>query len=54
MIKFIFDPKFFNCIILFLYFINSARWVIEKNFGQAVYWFGAFVITFAVTFLMEK
>jgi len=48
------DPRFFNCLILVLYFLNALRWGFEKNIGQIVYWSGAFIITFAVTFLMEK
>lgn len=50
----ILDPKVFNYLILFLYLSNSIRWALEKNTGQIVYWCGAFIITFAVTFLMEK
>lgn len=48
------DPKLFNYLILTMYFLNTVRWAFERNVGQIVYWLGAFIITFAVTFLMEK
>ena len=54
MAKLLTDPAIFNYTILTLYVLNSARWAYERNLGQAVYWFGAFIITGAVTFLMDK
>lgn len=52
--KYITDPRFFNVVILILYFLNCCRWAYHGKTGEAVYWFGAFVITYAVTFLMNK
>jgi hypothetical protein len=47
------DPKVFSYVILVLYTLNSSRWLYARNYGQALYWFAAFLITFSVTFLME-
>ena len=46
------DPKIFSYVILVLYTLNSSRWVYARNWGQALYWFAAFLITFSVTFLV--
>jgi hypothetical protein len=48
------DPKFFNYLIMSLYFINSARWLIASNYGQFTYWAGAFIITYSVTFMVKQ
>jgi hypothetical protein len=47
------DPKIFSYVILVLYMLNSSRWLYARNYGQALYWFAAFLITFSVMFLME-
>lgn len=46
------DPKVFSYLILVLYTLNSTRWLFARNWGQALYWAAAFLITFSVTFLM--
>lgn len=47
------DPRFFPCVLLFLYICSSIRWFVAKDVGQGVYWIAAFLITFSVTFLMK-
>ena len=44
------DPKLFNYLLLALYALNALRWAIYGSWGDATYWFGALVITIAVTF----
>lgn len=46
------DPRLFSYVILVLYVCNSTRWVFAGNWGQALYWLAAFLITFSVTFMM--
>ncbi|ODA67645.1 hypothetical protein A7A08_01680 [Methyloligella halotolerans] len=43
------DPKAINCLLLCLYALNCARWAFAKEWGDALYWAGAFVITIGVT-----
>lgn len=52
--SYLLDPKFFNYLIMTLYLINSARWAIECNWGQFVYWIAAFALTFSISFMMGK
>ncbi len=33
------DPRMFSYLILVLYTLNSSRWLIARNYGQALYWF---------------
>ena len=47
------NPALFNYVILTLYCLNAARWAFESRWGEAVYWAGAFIITYSVTFLLE-
>lgn len=46
----IFDPRFFNFVILFLYACNVGRWLAEGKYPETWYWLGAFIITASVTF----
>ena len=43
------NPVWFNYLLMTLYVLNSANWLIAKNGPQALYWFAAFLITVAVT-----
>lgn len=43
------DPKLFNYVILCLYALNTARWVVEGKYADACYWMSAFAITATVT-----
>jgi hypothetical protein len=52
-LTFLLRPDIFSITILTLYLLNAARWAYERNLGQTVYWLGAFIITSAVTFLMN-
>lgn len=53
MLHWLFDPKVFNCVILFLYACSATRWFCAGKFGDGMYWVSAFMITFTVTFLMK-
>ena len=44
------DPRIFNYIVLSLYGASTARWLCAGKYWDALYWFGAFIITSAVTF----
>ena len=48
------DPKLFNYILLFLYFINCIRWGYAKSWGDSFYWFSAMCITISVTFGFKR
>ena len=50
---FVRDPRFFPCVILFLYACCSIRYFIVGDWGRGVYWIAAFLITLSVTFLMK-
>lgn len=43
------DPRLLNYILLGIYIVNSFRWLFNGSYADALYWFGAFVITTAVT-----
>lgn len=45
----LFDPKVFNYVILFLCLANSVRWALAGSWGDCLYWAAAFQITAAVT-----
>jgi len=47
------DPKFFNYLIMALYVLNSARWLMHGNYADVAYWLSAFAITATVTFGYE-
>ena len=47
------DPKFFNYLIMMLYFLNACRWAWNKNPADTCYWLSALAITATVTFLYK-
>ncbi len=49
----IFDPKFFNYVIMVLYALNALRWAYQKNVADMCYWLSALAITATVTFLYK-
>lgn len=49
--KLLLDPKIFNYVILFLYFLNTLRWAHARSLADVCYWISAFCITATVTFL---
>lgn len=51
--KWLFDPRIFNYIILGLYLVNAARWALARSLGDTCYWLSAFAITFTITFLYK-
>jgi hypothetical protein len=53
MLRFLFDPKVFNYLILVLYALNAGRWALDGKWGDVAYWLGAFWITASVTFLLK-
>jgi hypothetical protein len=48
--QYITDPKFFNYLIMTLYLMNCARWLVHGNYADVCYWLSAFAITATVTF----
>jgi len=50
MIKYLFDPKVFNYVIMFLYGLNVARWAFAGKIADVCYWLSALAITATVTF----
>lgn len=49
-VSYLFDPKFFNYLIMFLYLVNALRWLSVKGYGDFFYWISALAITASVTF----
>jgi hypothetical protein len=48
------DPKIFNYVIMLLYGLNIARWLIAGSMADAMYWTGALWITATVTFGYDR
>ncbi len=46
------SPRFIPSVLIVLDVLGAARWAIARNYGQALYWFSAATITYAVTFMM--
>lgn len=46
----LFNPLIFNNIILTLYALNILWWASQRKWADASYWFGAFWITYTVTY----
>ncbi|HLY06145.1 MAG TPA: hypothetical protein VKR31_10385 [Rhizomicrobium sp.] len=53
-IRFLFDPRVFNWIIMSLYACAVLRWLIAWKPYNAGYWFGALCITVCVTWGYQK
>lgn len=49
--RLLFDPKFFNYLIMVLYFLNAVRWLVAGKIPDVCYWLSALAITATVTFL---
>ena len=49
---FVTSPKFLPSVLILLDVGSAARWAAERNAGQAIYWFSAATLTYAVTFMM--
>lgn len=47
------DPKFFNYVIMVLYFLNAIHWAFAKSIGDVCYWLSALAITATVTWLYK-
>lgn len=52
--KFLADPRLFNFVIMTLYACAASRWLIAGKYTNSLYWFGALIITLAVTFGYQK
>ena len=50
MLQTIFEPRFFNFLIMSLYACAVLWWACHGKFWDAGYWCAAFAITFVVTF----
>lgn len=50
----IFDPRFFNVLIVFMFVAAAVRWAFERNWAQATYWLAAAVLNVAVTCMGVK
>jgi len=51
--KLFLDPKFFNYVIMALYFLNAIRWLFARRLADVCYWLSALAITATVTFLYK-
>lgn len=51
--KWITDPRLFNIVILILFGITTLRWACAGNLKQTLYFGGAFVLNYAITFLPD-
>jgi len=51
--NFIFDPRFFNAVIIAMFVAAAIRWAFERNWAQATYWGAAAVLNAAVTVGMK-
>ena len=49
-LRLLLDPRIFNFVIMSLYAVNCLNYAFRGNNMDALYWFGAFVITASVTF----
>ena len=47
--KYLFDPKIFNYVIMSMYVLNASRWAWFGSYGDMCYWLSAFAITASVT-----
>jgi hypothetical protein len=52
--RLLFDPAFFNYVIMGLYAANIAWWGWQGSYANAAYWGGALWITGAVTWGLNK
>lgn len=48
--RFIFDPRIFNFVIMGLYMLNAGRWAFARSWADCCYWLSALCITATVTF----
>lgn len=54
MIDILLDPRFINFIVLVLFFLCTIRWLVEGEWGHAVYWGSAFALNCVVTFKYQN
>lgn len=54
MFDFLFNPKIFNYLIMFLYVANAAWWLFHGSKADMFYWLSAFAITATVTFGYQR
>jgi hypothetical protein len=47
--RFLFDPKIVNYVIMGLYALNAGRWALHGNWVDMCYWVSALGITATVT-----
>ena len=47
---FLFDPRFFNFVIMALYTMSAVRWAFAGRYADMCYWLSALAITATVTF----
>lgn len=51
--KFLSDPRLFNILILVLFACATVRWAFAGSLKQSLYWGGALILNYAVTFLHD-
>lgn len=47
--KYLFDPKVFNYLIMILYGLNAGNWALHRSWADMCYWLSALAITATVT-----
>lgn len=50
----LFEPQFFNWLIVGMFVAAAVRWAFESNWAQSTYWLAAAVLNVAVTFMAAK
>jgi hypothetical protein len=51
--KYLSDPRLFNIVILVLFALATIRWAFAGSLKQSLYWGGAFILNYAITFLKD-
>lgn len=52
--SFIFDPRFFNALIIFMFLTAAVRWACAGNWLQVVYWVSGAALNAVVTMMPCK
>ena len=45
--------QIFPTLIVILNLLSSLMYVVKGDFPRSVYWFGGFILTFAITYLIK-
>ena len=48
-LKFLYDPRLINYVLMSLFLLNAIRWSFERQWGKVIYWIGSLVLTIGIT-----